>query len=234
MIIKNIKDMKNIVFILNLLIFIAVTGCTIDNYEKPQLTLTGKIVDAQTNELVESGGINAGTVVRLYEGSSVQPLNYSTLPDGTFTNSKVFSGAYAYTAEGPFTMPGTDKTNLKMDGNSDVEIKVIPNVRVKATLVEAKGTTATVKLQFEKVSTSQPLAQIGCVWGMYPNPNVLIFPGGSTLLETVTATSPTTGEKVFTLTNLKPNSTYYVRGTARTTNPGNYYNYTPQLKITTN
>ena len=83
-----------------LLFILLLASCQIDNYDPPQLTLTGRIVDAETNETVESGGINAGTIVRLYEGSSRQPLVLNTFPEGTFTNSKVFAGSYAVTAQG--------------------------------------------------------------------------------------------------------------------------------------
>ena len=230
--------MKKTIKIKPLLVYIfllcTTLSCTIDNYEKPGLALTGKIVDSQSSELVESGGVNAGTVVRLFEGTSAQPLNYSTLPNGTFANSQVFSGQYTYTAEGPFTLVSKDKVNLVMDKNTDIEIKVIPNVRVKTSLTTASGSTATVKLVYEKMSTEQPLAQLGITWSTSPNPNMLVFPGGNTILEAVTAQTPAQGEKTFTLTNLKPNKTYYVRGAARTTNPGNYYNYTPQFEVKTN
>src|SRR5690606_41646961 len=69
-------------------------GCEIDNYEAPELTLTGKVIDYETKELVESGGINSGTIIKLYEGNSQQPLLYKTFPEGTFVNSKVFEGIY--------------------------------------------------------------------------------------------------------------------------------------------
>src|SRR5680860_735609 len=90
-----------------------IISCEIDNYDAPQLTISGRILDAESNGLVESGGINAGTVVKLYEGNSTQPLIYNTLPDGTFTNSKVFAGNYSYVAEGPFTMVGEGTHNLE-------------------------------------------------------------------------------------------------------------------------
>ena len=72
--------------LLSLLLF-TLASCEIDNYESPELTISGKILDIETKELVESGGLNAGTVVKEYEGNSIQPLIYNTLPDGTFINS---------------------------------------------------------------------------------------------------------------------------------------------------
>ena len=220
--------------LMHLIVFGAAAGCTIDNYKMPELTITGKIMDAQTNELVESGGINAGTLVRLFEGESVQPLTYNTFPNGTFVNGKVFPGKYSYTAEGPFKLVSAGKQSLEINGNSEIEIKVTPNVRIKTTVSQSSGNTATVKLSYEKLSTDQALTNLGLTWSTYPNPNMLIFPGGNTILETVEPAALAKGERTFTLSNLKPNTTYYLRGAGRTVNPGNYYNYSPQIEIKTN
>ncbi len=210
------------------------TGCKIDNYDMPNLTLRGKIVDSQSGEPVQSGGINSGSIVKLYEGSSAQPLNYSTYPDGTFINRKVFSGSYSLTAEGPFTMVSQELIPLDIRKDTEIEIKVVPHVRVRATLVSSASGSATVKLQYERMNKDQALSQIGLTWSTYPNPNMLVFPGGKTVLESTTGqSSADSGEKEFTLTGLLPNTTYYVRGAARTVNPGNFYNYSPQFEIKT-
>jgi hypothetical protein len=209
-------------------------SCQIDNYEKPTLTLRGKIVDSQSGEPVQSGGINSGSIVKLYEGSSAQPLNLSTYPDGTFINQKVFSGSYSLTAEGPFTLVSQERLPVDLSKDTEVEIKVVPNLRVKATLISSTTNSATVKLQYERVNKTQALSQIGLAWSTYPNPNMLVFAGGKTILENITDQSVAdAGEKVFTLTGLLPNTTYYVRGASRTVNPGNFYNYSPQFEIKT-
>lgn len=212
----------------------AFSSCQIDNYDMPTRTLRGKIIDSQSGETVQSGGINSGSIVKLYEGSSAQPLNFNTYPDGTFLNQKVFSGSYSLTAEGPFTLVSQERIPLDMTKDTEVEIKVIPHLRVKATLITSTTNSATVKLQYERLNKTQPLSQIGLVWSTYPNPNMLVFAGGKTILENVADQSAAdAGEKVFTLSGLLPNTTYYVRGASRTVNPGNFYNYSPQFEIKT-
>lgn len=207
-------------------------SCEIDNFEKPQLTLRGKIVDSQTNKLVESGGINAGTVVRLYEGSSTQPLVYNTLPDGTFINSKVFPGSYSYTAQGPFKLVNADPQSLRIDQDAELEIKVVPHVRLAAPEVQLNGTTATVKVKYEKV-TEQKLMQLALVWSKFPHPNISTSGSGAIRLENVEAENLTTGERVYTITDLAPKTKYYLRSGARTANPGNYFNYSSQVELLT-
>lgn len=228
-ILKKIK-MKYTLFFLTALFFLS---CEIDNYEAPQLTLTGKIVDSQTNELVESGGVNAGTTVRLFEEGSSQPLIFNTLPEGTFTNSKVFGGNYTYIAEGPFEMAADGAQNLVMDKSKDIEIQVIPNVRVDIEVVEYTGSTATINLTYEKVAADQPLAQLAVIWSEFRNPNNFTFAKGGINLEKVKSLDLTSGEMSFTIEGLEPNTKYYIRGSARTDNPGNYYNYSSQLELVT-
>jgi hypothetical protein len=221
--------MKTALF--SIIIALSIAGCTIDNYEMPALTLSGRIIDAQTNKPVESGGGNAGTIVRLYEGNSIQPIICNTKPDGSFENSRVFAGNYTYNTEGAFTPADTGAQRLVINNNTSVDIKVIPNVRLEASLVTLTGTTAKVKLKYEKVNTEQTLAQLGVMWSVYPNPNVLTFSGGSIQLEDADPQVPASGERTYTISDLKPGMKYYIRATARTVNPGNYYNYSPQFEI---
>lgn len=213
--------------------FLLLSSCEIDNYEEPQLTLRGKIVDSQTNELVASGGINAGTVVRLYEGSATQPLVYNTFADGTFTNSKVFPGSYTYTAQGPFKLLSAAPQSLHIDQDAELEIKVVPHVRLATPEVQVTGTTATVKVKYEKVVTDQHLVQLGLVWSRFPHPNISTSGSKESKLENVEAHNLTTGERVYTITGLAPRSIYYFRATGRTANTGNYYNYSSQLEVKT-
>lgn len=208
------------------------SSCDIDNFEDPQLTLRGRIVDSQTDKLVESGGINAGTVVRLYEGNSTQPLVYNTLPDGTFFNSRVFPGAYTYTAQGPFKLVHADPQSLRIDQDAELEIKVVPHVRLTQPEVQVNGTTLTVKLKYEKV-TQQKLMQLALMWSKFPHPNISTSGPGTIRLETVETENLTTGERVYTITGLAPKTKYYIRTGARTANPGNYYNYSSQVELQT-
>lgn len=205
-------------------------GCEIDNFEVPGLTLSGRIVDSETNELVESGGINSGTLIQLFEYSDTQPQTLQTLPDGTFTNSRVFAGNYTYTAIGPFTLVNSERVPLQISADTDIEIQVVPHVRLHVTDVSVSGTTATVKVRYEKVAGQQPLARIGLAWSTYRNPNVVNAGSGQFQEENVETLNLESGERVYTVTGLIPESLYYIRAFARTNNPGNYYNYSTQVE----
>lgn len=229
MVIFNNKKMKTSLLIS--LFTLALLGCEIDNYEAPNLMISGKILDAGTDELVESGGVNSGTVIRFYEGNSTQPLLYNTKPDGTFNHSKIFPGTYSYIAEGPFVLAEEGLQNIEIDSDEEIEIRVIPNVRVNLTLEEQTGTTVSVKLAYEKMVAEQELVDVSIIWSEFGNPNVYTFSGGSILTTEAAALDPLSGEWIFTVEGLQPNTTYYFRGSSHTNNPGNFYNYSHQLEV---
>lgn len=229
----NFKKMKTKYLFFVIIILLAGAGCEIDNYEAPKYALSGKIVDFETDQLIESGGINAGTVVKLYENNSTQPLIYQTFPDGTFTNSKVFAGTYSYVAEGPFKMSEAGQPNIVINKDSQLDISVIPNLRLNMTVTGSDATSATVDVDFEKLAADQKLVNLAVVWSKYPNPNNFTFAGGAIATENVESLNLTSGVKTFTIENLQPKTKYYIRASGRTSNSGNFYNYSAQTELQT-
>lgn len=216
--------MKKLIY----LITVILAGCSIDNYDMPSLTVTGKIVDAETNNLVESGGINGGTLVRFYENNSTQPLLYKTMPQGNFVNQAVFPGNYSYTAEGPFRLSDAAPKMVTVNTNTSVEIQVVPYLRLKATIVSVEGTTAQVKVEYQKVKDEDVFTNLGLVYSTYPNPNTFTTVGGAVILENVSGQDLTSGERMITVTGLTAGKRYYFRAAGNVVNPGNYFNYSSQ------
>lgn len=223
--------MKPIYF---LWIILLLASCSVDNFDAPDVTVKGKIIDAETNELVESGGVNGGSVVKFYQDNSTQPLIYNTFPDGTFINNRVFAGNYTYVAEGAFKLAAAGPQNITVDKDVSIEIKVVPNVRLKIVVTKLGTTSAKVQVSFQKLALDQKLVQVAVMWSNYPQPNNFTFPGGAILQQDVSALNLTAGEREFTIENLKPNTHYYIRASSRTNNPGNYYNYSTQFELQTN
>lgn len=212
-------------------IAIAFAGCKADNYAGPNAEINGKIVDSETGALVPSGGSVAGTLVRFYQNNASQPLNYTTFPDGTFFNKAVFTGSYTYTAEGAFKLVNSDPQSITVTTQTQVEIPVVPHIRLNLTQVTASGSTATYKVSYEKLAADQTFVELGISWADYKNPNRLVYKGGKTILEDVSSQNLETGEKEYELTELVSGKTYYIRAYGRTNNSGAYYNYSPQLEL---
>ncbi len=220
--------MKYILFFLFTLLLLS--SCEIDNYNEPNLTVSGRIIDSQSNAPVESGGSNGGTIVKFYQDNSAQALLFKTMPDGTFTNSRVFSGNYRYVAEGPFQIM-VDTPSITISANTQIDIKVVPNVRLTASVVSKSATTATIKVNYEKMDVSQTLVKLGLVWSNVTSPNIFTFTGGDIITKDVHSMNLTSGEEEFTMSGLKAGTKYYVRASAVTNAPGNYYNYSTQVEL---
>ncbi|MBG0861040.1 MAG: DUF3823 domain-containing protein [Bacteroidales bacterium] len=216
--------MKSRVYFYLLLIIISITSCSIDNYDMPNATLSGRVLDNVTNEMVQNGGVNSGTIIQLFEGKYKQPILSYSYPDGHFTNEALFAGNYKLFAVGAFKLVG-DTMRITINKDTEVDIKVLPNVRLKATLQSFVGTTATVKVEYSKVHSDQVLNQLAVVWSTIDYPNLYTFSGGGQKTETVTSQNLTEGEMIFTITGLTAGKKYYFRAAGRTNAPGNYYNY---------
>lgn len=219
--------MKNVIYLL--LIIISIASCSIDNYDAPSATLSGKVLDNVTNDMIENGGVNSGTIIQIFEGNSKQPILSQSFPDGHFVNAALFPGNYKLFAVGAFKMVG-DTIRVAIGGDTEADIKVLPNLRLKATIQSLVGTTATVKVEYAKVHADQVLDQLAVVWSTINNPNLYTFFGGGQQTETVTSQNLTTGEKIFTITGLTAGTKYYIRAGGRTNAPGSYYNYSTTIK----
>jgi hypothetical protein len=224
--IKMKMNMKKLLYLLVTIILI--TGCSIDNYDAPNATLSGRVIDNLTNEMIENGGVNSGTIIQIFEGTSKQPILSQSFSDGHFINAALFPGNYRLFAVGAFKMV-TDTMSITISAKTEVDIKVLPNVRLKATLQSIVGTTATVKVEYTKVHSEQVLNQLAVIWSTINNPNLFTFFGGGQKTETVTSQNLTAGEMIFTITGLTAGTKYYIRAAGRTNAAGSYYNYSKTI-----
>jgi hypothetical protein len=120
---------------------------------------------------------------------------------------------------------------LQLTKNMELEIKVIPNVRLTPAVVTKSGTTATIKVTFEKVPTAQKLVQLAVVWSTVKNPNMFSFVGGNLVTKDVQSLDLVSGQQEFTITGLQTGVVYYIRAAGRTNAAGNYYNYSSQVQL---
>ncbi|MBD1424423.1 DUF3823 domain-containing protein [Sphingobacterium arenae] len=86
-----------------------ISSCSLfetDNFEAPDVTLEGQVVDVLTGKPVFTDQGSEGIRVRLTElswGDNVEHNpDFYCMPDGTFRNTKLFKGNYHITVDGPF------------------------------------------------------------------------------------------------------------------------------------
>ncbi len=117
----------------------------IDNYESPQETIRGNIVDAYTGEKIQTEQNGRGIRVRLTElsfGNNVtHNPDFYARDDGSYQNTKVFKGFYNVRIDGPFVpivreTPDGDtlfngSVDCNIEGITEVHFRVQPFLRVE-------------------------------------------------------------------------------------------------------
>lgn len=121
-------------------------SCEIDNYDLPEETLKGKVVDVATGEPVLTDQGSEGIRVRLRELSWTETavadnFDFFCMKEGIFQNTKVFKGHYNVRIDGPFipilrmNSSGdtiADETKyIDIKGITEVEFKVQPFLKVE-------------------------------------------------------------------------------------------------------
>lgn len=130
--------MKKVLYYLSCCIFLlTVNSCDIDNYDEPNETLKGEIIDKNTGKSIQVDATNDnGIRLKLMELSwsdNPQPYYFYCMQDGTFNNTKIFKGNYNIVPQGPF-VPLVQKSE---DGKTIVD---------ESKTIDVKGT---VELKWE-------------------------------------------------------------------------------------
>ncbi|WPR73766.1 DUF3823 domain-containing protein [Algoriphagus sp. NG3] len=139
--------MKNITYLV-LFALLALSSCgmfELDNYDLPDETLQGEVVDREIGEPILTDQGSEGIRVRLTElswGDNATPNpDFFCMPDGTFQNTKLFEGNYNVRIDGPFIpliredergVPLADETQtMDIKGVANVRFEVQPFLRVE-------------------------------------------------------------------------------------------------------
>ncbi len=123
-------NVKHILATCSSLLLVALSGCgDLDNYDAPNGGIHGRIIDAQTGELVQQP-VNASTGlrVRLVQQNwtmEAEPQLFYAKDDGTFTNTKLFNDEYSLQLEQTNFFP-VEERMIKIKGQTDVTIEVTP------------------------------------------------------------------------------------------------------------
>ncbi len=136
--------MRTIKYNLILLLIVVFYSCEIDNYVEPNATFTGKIVDLQTGEPIQTRQPDGIQIRMIQEGyESPVPYDFWAKNDGTFRNSKLFGGTYEVIVQaGPFQNSVAKTITLKEGSEVDETFEVEPYVRISnLNITTASGST---------------------------------------------------------------------------------------------
>lgn len=229
--IKNIK--KTGLALFSICAILSFQACELDNYERPNATLTGKIIDAETNESVPTQ-YKDGTRMRLYEyykdGWSVQPNDFWVRQDGSFENKAIFAGKYRVLAEGAFHP--IEPIEMDISGSKTLDIKVKPYARLT---IEAKPVAGGVTLNTKvtRTASSPKITDLVFLVGKTPyvDKSTFIAREEQSVKELQDSDFDQSISATVISNDLKKGNTYYVRVGALATNAANHYNYSEVVEV---
>ena len=249
--------MKKLIYMVMALL--SLTSCELDDYSEPSETFTGRFIDKETGEGIQTEIGDNGIQLYMYETSYKEnptPWKFTAMQDGRFNNTRVFAATYTVLPYGPFvplTETGTDGKltkderlkDYKISGTSTYEFKVEPFLRLKVVgepVVKDNRISVTVRIER---GTSDPNYQQDCTDVVLFANNSSTYVGNnnydsriSTFVSGDEAKAAVGHEITITTDDVnKANGTgqkYYVRVGARInckTNGVSRYNYTEPLTV---
>jgi|GEM_PF-705921 len=232
---------------------LALASCKKDNYEQPNASIQGILKDVTTSEpvpgVVGNGNFGDLQFFQLDYGVT-NPSAFTTAgfkADGTFANMTLFNGRYKLVPRGPYFYQDTVVVDLK--GNMTVDLPVIPYTYVDLTVEDVTANSITVKVNASRNATAEALvhqqvsavvALLGSTAGVNYN-NYYVVNNNTVDYRYIVNTSAISNDEIrkneytYTFKNLKPQTTYYLRGAARvsTNNPSGFYNYSSLIVVKT-
>lgn len=138
--------------IIALLVFLTgiYTSCELDDFEGPNAGLFGRVIDADNGELVEQDIIRGGELQIWEQGIpnvTPQTLNYKV--DGTYKDSKLFSGTYKVIPLRTNFNP-IDTIVVNVQGQTELDIVVRPYIRILNPSITKTGNVVTATFSLEQ------------------------------------------------------------------------------------
>nr|WP_295932396.1 DUF3823 domain-containing protein [uncultured Dyadobacter sp.] len=152
-----------------LLLLFGVGACSVDNYPAPDSQLYGTFLDTETNEPVEQDIIRGSTIEYIEHGYASQTKQTMIIKnDGSYRNNLIFANTYTITpVRGNFVPMAAQEVTVK--GDTKLDFKVQPYIRVKETSIEKVGTKVIAKFKLQQTVINN-VRKIGLY--AHPEPSV--------------------------------------------------------------
>ena len=154
---NKIKLLYSIVIIGMVLLF---SSCELDNYERPNAQLSGKIIDSETGELIQSDIIN-GTTIKITE-HGYDPVTSQYLKvknDGTYANTMLFANTYTVQPDKRNFLQ-IDAQEVEIGKDTKLDFMVTPYIRVKDVSIAQEGNNIIAEFRLQPL-TQDPVSKIG-------------------------------------------------------------------------
>ena len=232
--------MKKIIYIYTVVILaLAFPSCMeIDDVDAPGETIQGTIIDKTTGKpfITESGGVEI-RIEELSWSDTPTPQGFPCKKDGTFFNSKVFKGQYRITPRAGAFLPWAENSGkiVDVDGITTIELGVEPNLTIEMVDFQQNGNAFTVKCKIANALSTKKILDVKVFIS-----NTHFVGQGSYINQSnwdpkqdVNAVWTDVKDDVyeFTVDNLLPDRTFYMRVGARVDDEFKKYNYTKIVEV---
>ncbi len=202
----------------------------LDNYDYPDASISGRIIDSETNELVQTDIIN-GTTIKLIEHGydPVSPQYLRVKNDGTYANTLLFSNTYTVQPDSRNFLQ-IDEQEIKIGKNTKLDFIVTPYLRLKDVSFVKEGNTVIANFSIQQ-NTPDAVGKIG----LYAHDQPIVGEPVRLVASERVINRQVGSDEVFKLainvakntTFFKPNKSYYFRVGAVTSVPVIKFNYAP-------
>lgn len=230
------KKSKILLSIFCIAIVAVLVSCNkIDNYDGPDGSLTGSVIDNVTGKPI---------ITQQPEGFRIkyEEISWSETPiaqyfwgkaNGTFNNTKLFAGKYNITpVEGAFVTPALQTIDITSGGTATVNFTVTPYISFAGVAIVKNGTNVTATFTLTKnVATTTPQSYRVFVASNTPFVGTFDFDSSVSSGDVAITNSDLGIAKVVTLDKLVAGKKYYIRIGARCSNPSGRYNFTEIITI---
>lgn len=223
-------------------IFLAVavmTSCELDNYDYPQGSLHGAILDQETGDTVQSDIFDGARLALIEideEYENPQKQYFVIKPDGSYRNDLVFEGLYAVPSIEDGNFHPTDSTSVTIEGDTQFDLEVLPYIRITNASITLDGMDLTATFNLEQTVSDTIHVTFANVFA-HTEPTV-----GKTHRmddEEIFVGAAADPNQVYTITwdlsrsrSLNEDVAYFFRVGAIIDVPGARYNYAPAVRLT--
>lgn len=231
------KTIRSISFIL--LAIAVMTSCELDNYDYPQGSIHGALLDQETGDTVQSDifdGARLALIEINEEYENPQKQYFVIKPDGSYRNDMVFNGLYAVPSIEDGNFHPTDSTSVTIDGDTQFDLEVLPYIRITDVSITLEGMDLTATFKLEQTVSDTINVTFANVFA-HTEPTV-----GKTHRmddEEIFVGAAADPNQVYTITwdlgrsrSIDEGVAYFFRVGALIDVPGARYNYAPAVRLT--
>lgn len=151
--------MKKITLLVSCCLFLLMS-CEIDNYDGPNASIHGSILDAQTGELIGTDIQECDLKAVELGFTNPESQSWKISNTGEYRNDMIFSGTYDIRFENGNCYAFSENDVVLKKGDNTKDFKATPYIRVKNPSITKSGNTVTATFSLEGGKNEVKLASI--------------------------------------------------------------------------